>query len=37
MFLLLVHRLLCCFRGHTWTTVAAGYPHLQCIYCERVR
>jgi hypothetical protein len=35
-FLLLVHRLLCFVRGHTWTTVAAGHPLQQCIYCERV-
>jgi hypothetical protein len=35
-FLLLVHRLLCFVRDHTWTTVAAGHPLQQCIYCERV-
>jgi hypothetical protein len=37
MILLLAHRLLCCFRGHAWMTVAAGHPAQQCIYCERVR
>ena len=35
-FLRSVHRLLCFVRGHTWTTVAAGHPLQQCIYCERV-
>ena len=32
----MIQRMLCCVFGHKWTTVAAGFPKLQCMYCERV-